>query len=223
MTNLWPWLPRRRTAGLEATEREQAAAELHKLQLSLAPLMEEGELRSLLVSSAAHFEGRTTLAVSLARTLVETAARRVLLVDADTRRPALHRVFHCGRERGFAEVVRQKVALAEAIHRLTPEGLFLLPAGRPGWRWSDVFALEALERFVSEATGEFDLVLFDAAPLLLSAEALRLSRCVDGVLWIVLAGQTQGGVLRRAQHALERAQAKVLGVVINNYRQAFEE
>jgi len=186
--------------------------------LALAPLIERGELRSLMIASAQPGEGRTTVAVELALVLTESLAHRVLLIDAHVRRPRLHALLDCAQSPGLSNAWQEEADLPAVIHETFQERLFVLPAGTPPLRPTELFTLHRIERLVEQTEAQFDLVILDTPPLGLFAEGLLLSRCVDGVLLVVLAGVTSGEEVREAQETIQRAQGRLLGVVINNRR-----
>lgn len=215
----WPWARRRSPVPSEETFPATAdTPEWRRLPLTLAPLIERQELRSLLIASAQPGEGRTTVAVELATALTEGLDQRVLLIDAHVRRPRLHALFDCAQSPGLSNVWQEEVDLPEVIRETFRERLFVLPAGTPPLRPTELFTLQRIERLVAQTQAQFELVILEAPPLGLFAEGLLLSRCVDGVLLVVLAGVTSGEAVREAQATIQRAQGRLLGVVINNRR-----
>jgi polysaccharide biosynthesis transport protein len=170
--------------------------------------------RSLLVTSAAPGEGKTTTAANLAAAHAEQG-RRTLLIDGDLRRPSVHRNFNLPSVIGLSNALlgeipwREAVIEAEAI-----PGLFILPAGPPSRRASDLVG-RGLVELLAEASAEFDLVMLDAPPLLGFAEPLQMATAVDGVLVVARAGQTSRKAVATVLATLNRLRAKVVGVVLN--------
>jgi polysaccharide biosynthesis transport protein len=170
--------------------------------------------RSLLVTSAAPGEGKTTTAANLAVAHAEQG-KRTLLIDGDLRRPSVHRNFNLSSVIGLSNALlgeipwRQAVVEAEGI-----PGLHILPAGPPSRRASDLIG-RGLVELLAEASADFDLVMLDAPPLLGFAEPLQMATAVDGVIVVARAGQTSRKAVATVLATLNRLRAKVVGVVLN--------
>jgi capsular exopolysaccharide synthesis family protein len=189
--------------------------------MSVEPLLERGELHTLMVASAQSEEGTTTVAVELARLLTANAERRTLLVDANLQHPRLHAQFYCPQDPGLIQVLRGEVDLDEALQETPAERLWVLPVGRTMNRPADLITSSHVQRFMQAVRAEFDLTILDTPPLARTGEGLVFSSYADGVLLVVLAAVTQGPDLRNAVQSLRRAQGHLLGVVINNQRGEF--
>jgi len=171
-------------------------------------------VRTLLVASAGTDEGKSTTLANLAVTFAQ-AGRRTILVDSDLRRPSLHALFGTANDRGLTTMLLQDDAPAPLVE--TPiEGLRLLPSGPTPPNPSELLASRRLEGAIARLTGDADLVLFDSPPALAVSDAAVLSRRVDGVVLVVSAGKTRREHAARARQVLERAGARLLGVVLNN-------
>lgn len=180
-------------------------------------------MKSLVVSSAVPQEGKTVFAANLAAAVAQDGMR-VLLVDADLRRPALHRVFGLEREPGLTNMLAEGGPL-EGLVRTPPEGgngelenLHILSAGRKTPNPAELLGGEAMARFVREAREKYDLVIFDSAPAMFVADAAGLTSGSDGVIMIVKAAKTRRGAVDRARKQLEAVKGKVIGAVLNDVR-----
>jgi polysaccharide biosynthesis transport protein len=170
--------------------------------------------RSLLVTSAAPGEGKTTTAANLAAAHAEQG-RRTLLIDGDLRRPSVHRNFNLPSVVGLSNALLGEIPWREAVIEAEEiPGLFILPAGPPSRRASDLVG-RGLVELLAEASAEFDLVMLDAPPLLGFAEPLQMATAVDGVLVVARAGQTSRKAVATVLATLNRLRAKVVGVVLN--------
>ena len=151
---------------------------------------DEPGCRALLVTSALAREGKTTLACHLALSLA-LAGHRTLLVDCDSRRPQLHRVFGTPAGPGLSEVLGGDLDLAGAVHAGPVEGLSVLPIGRELKQVSQALVRRKMRQLLEEARAGYDFILLDCSPVLPVADALALGRLVDGVLLSVRPGLSQ--------------------------------
>jgi len=185
------------------------------IRTSLESLNGSHKLHSIMLASAGPKEGKSTIVLNLAWVFWELG-RRLILIDADLRRPSLHRGLRCPPQPGLADMLAGNVAWARAGQGIR-EGLVFLPAGSTGTAKPGVLLTVAKLRGVLELlTSHADLVLFDSAPVLAVADNLILASLVDGVILVVRAGDTQRHDLVRAKNLLEKAGASLLGVVLNH-------
>lgn len=187
------------------------------LRTSLSFSTPEGMPRTLMITSAAVGEGKTTAAVNLATVLAQNGSR-VLLIDADLRKPRVHREFNCLRSPGLTN----RIALFEntgtnhsAIHATHVENMFIMPAGNSTPSPAEMLSSERLTKVLDGCKRAFDHVIIDAPPTLGLADALILSRQTDGVVFVAMAGQTGKENFRVSMKRLAQVQAPVLGVVLN--------
>jgi len=170
--------------------------------------------RSLLVTSAAPAEGKTTTAANLAAAYAEQG-HRTLLIDGDLRRPSVHRSFKIPGVVGLANVLRGEFDWRAAVIPVVslPE-LRVLPAGAPSKHCADLIG-RGLTEMIEEAAADFDLVVVDAPPLLGFAEPLQMATAVDGVLVVARAGRTTRKQVAAVLATLNRVRAKTVGLVLN--------
>ncbi len=184
------------------------------IRTSLESLNGSRKLQSIMLASAGPKEGKSTIALNLAWVFWELG-RRLILIDADLRRPSLHRGLRCPPQPGLADMLTGNVPWPRAGQGIR-EGFVFLPAGSTGTAKPGVLLTVAKLRGVLELlTSHADLVLFDSAPVLAVADNLILASLVDGVILVVRAGDTQRHDLVRAKDLLEKAGASLLGVVLN--------
>jgi capsular exopolysaccharide synthesis family protein len=189
---------------LTIEQYRRLAAVLHQLQA-------EHGLKTIMVTSAAPAEGKTLTVTNLALTLSESYHQRVLLVDADLRRPSVHEVFgiQCGE--GLAEVVVDR-AHSLPVVELSPT-LTVLTAGR---RLSNPMAMLTSERMravISDAAAGFDWVLLDTPPVGLLPDAQLVARLSEGILFVIAAGATPYPLVKRAINEL--GVERLVGTVLN--------
>ena len=184
------------------------AAAMHRVQA-------EQSLRRLMVSSAVPGEGKTLTVVNLAMTLSEFYERRVLLIDADLRRPSLHDVFGISNTAGLCDALRAERSEPQ-FARVSPR-LWVLPAGTPDSDPMAVLASKQMEQFVGELEASFDWILLDAPPLGLMADATLLARLTRAVVVVVAAGSTPYALVERAIADIGREH--IVGTVLNRANQ----
>jgi capsular exopolysaccharide synthesis family protein len=174
----------------------------------------EHRYRSLMVTSAAPGEGKTTMAANLAA-VHAGQGKRTLLIDGDLRRPSIHRNFNLPSVVGLFNVLMGEIPWREALLAVEEiPNLSILPAGPPTRRASDLVG-RSLSELIEEASGEFDLVVLDAPPLLGFAEPLQMATAVDGVVIVARAGQTTRKAVGSVLTLLTRLRVKIVGLVLN--------
>jgi capsular exopolysaccharide synthesis family protein len=178
----------------------------------------EGRLRSIVLTSAAPGEGKSTIAAHLAIANADRG-KKTLLVDADLRRPSLHSKFGLTPQEGLSNVLTGELSWRDVV--VPVEGrpnLSFLPAGLGSHRAADLIG-PRLATLLDEFAKEFDLVFLDAPPLLGFAECLQMATAADGVLIISRAGETKRKAVAEVISVLNRLRANIVGVVLNQVSQ----
>jgi capsular exopolysaccharide synthesis family protein len=174
-------------------------------------------IRSLMITSSAPSEGKSTTAVHLALAHAQQG-RRTLLVDGDLRRPSIHRRFDIPSLVGLSNVLTNGAPWRSVlVHKEEVPTLDILPVGPPSRRASDLVGTKLTE-ILEEACAEYDLVVLDSPPLLGFPEPLQMAAAVDGVLIVAVAGRTNRKALRSAINTLNRLRTNIVGVVLNEVR-----
>jgi capsular exopolysaccharide synthesis family protein len=168
------------------------------------------------VTSSAPGEGKSTVAANLAVTYAEQGAR-VALVDADLRRPQLHRILPVDRVPGLTEYLTGKAELADVIRRVeTVDRLDLIPAGRGVENPPALLDSERFEELVASLRSNYSVVILDTPPLLAVTDAGLVGARVDGAMLVIRANETSADVVERATGQLRRLGASLLGVILND-------
>ncbi len=174
-------------------------------------------IQTLLITSAGPDEGKSTTVANLAVTFAE-AGREVLVVDCDLRRPSLHLLFDRPNDPGLTVAIREERALGEVIVPTAVPNLRLLPSGPLPPNPSELLASRRMDRVLDGLRNLAEVIVFDAPPTVAVPDAVILGAKVDGVLLVVSAGRTKRDHALKAKRALEKINAKVLGVVLNNVK-----
>ncbi|HZQ51636.1 MAG TPA: polysaccharide biosynthesis tyrosine autokinase [Bryobacteraceae bacterium] len=174
----------------------------------------ERNLKSLLITSAAPGEGKSTSVIHLAIAHAEQG-KRTLIIDADLRRPSVHKKINLEMRTGLSNVLLGEMTWKQAlVNTKTWPDLDVLPAGMASRRASDLVGSMMID-ILDEAAKEYDLILVDAPPVLGFAEAMQIASAVDGVIVIARAGQTSRKAVGTALATLRRLQTNVIGLVLN--------
>lgn len=181
------------------------AASLHHAQFAR-------EMKVLMITSASPGEGKTLTATNLALTLSESYRRKVLLIDADLRRPSLHHVFKLPNLVGLSNALKSENDQKLSVIQVSPN-LTVLPAGRPDPDPMSGLTSERMRRIVQEAAARFDWVIIDTPPVGFLSDANLLVAMVDAALFVVRAGKSPYRLIQRALDAVGRD--AILGVVLN--------
>ena len=170
--------------------------------------------RTIVVTSPAPGDGKSTVACNLAAGLALNG-RRILLVDANFRRPDLHRLFGVNNDVGFAGVLDSISNLESAVQKTNIPNLELLPTGPKAANPTELLESQLFSDFIDRSLEEYDHVIFDTGPLLVVSEAVALAPRVDGVITVVRAKKNSRGMLSRVRETLKQIKAENLGVVLN--------
>lgn len=169
----------------------------------------------ILITSALPQEGKTTTSVNTATVLAQKGTR-VLLVDADLRRPSIHKALGLGLRSGLSNVLTGGVSLPDAIFRSSVlPNLFVLPAGTPPPNPAELLASSQMVEVLAELRQHYDHIVLDTPPTLSVTDAVVLSTRADAVVLVIRCGQTTKPALRRSREILAQVNARVAGVLLN--------
>lgn len=169
----------------------------------------------LLVTSPLPQEGKTTTSVNCAIVLAQRGSR-VLLVDADLRRPGVHRAFGFDRKSGLSTVLTGSTPI-ESVLRTYPEvpNLSILPAGPPPPHPAELLDASKMRSLIAQWRNEYDHVIIDTPPALSVTDPVLLSVEADSIILVIRSGKTTKDALRRAGELLWQVNARVMGIVVN--------
>src|SRR3989441_9683581 len=169
----------------------------------------------IMVTSALPQEGKSTTSINCAIVLAQKGVR-VLLIDADLRRPSIHKTLGMGPRSGLSNVLTGSTTLQQAITR-TPilPNLHVLPAGTPPPNPAELLASTNMKDVLAQLREEYDHIVLDTPPTLSVTDAVVLSPRADAVVLVIRSGQTTKQALRRSRDVLLQVNAKVSGVLLN--------
>jgi tyrosine-protein kinase len=171
-------------------------------------------LQIIVVTSSVAAEGKTTTVTNLGAALV-AAGKRVLIIEADLRRPSLNGYFGASRTLGLTDVVVGHAEIDDALQPVGFNGLTLLPSGQLPPNPSELVGTDAMVDLLESLRDRFDSIIIDTPPLLPVTDAAVLAAHADGVLVVARAGKTTRHQLMLAMRSLQAVGARVLGTVLN--------
>ena len=210
-------LPKRRPPALITLQKPwSSAAEAYHtvrtwIQLAQPPV------RSVLVTSASAREGKSTTAANLAVSFAQLG-RHVLLVEADLRHPSLHRIFGDVQGQGLTDVLVRGVEWSSVVHEAPMDNLKVLFAGACPLNPTELLSMARLKHLLEHWKTCFDLVIFDSPVVLSIPDVMILAPMLDSVLLVHAQGRSTRAMAVETKQLLERAGAKLLGIVFNNVR-----
>jgi polysaccharide biosynthesis transport protein len=195
--------------------RSALAEACRALRTNLLFMSPDEAFRTMLVTSSAPREGKTTTVISLGIAMAQSGSR-VLLIDSDMRRPRLNRAFGVSGDIGLSSVVVADSTLSDAIKSTEVPGLFILPCGPIPPNPSEMFHSKAFAAILETVRSQFDRVLLDSPPVNAVADAVVLATQVDGVTLVPKGGFTNRANAQRAVRVLQDVKARIFGATLND-------
>ncbi|MGI6296576.1 MAG: polysaccharide biosynthesis tyrosine autokinase [Armatimonadota bacterium] len=190
-------------------------AESYKiLRTNVLFALRDNPFRTLMIATGRPGQGATTTVCNLAIALAQIG-KRVILIDADMRKPSLHRFFDIPNAAGLSTLLQGKGTLVDACHTTEVENLIVIPAGPQPMNPSELLGSEAMHELVSSLQDKCDLVLFDTPSTIVFSDSPMLANWVDAVLMVVSANQVPRGTEVHTRDLLRKARANIIGVAVN--------
>lgn len=172
-------------------------------------------IQIIMMTSANPGEGKSTTTGNLA-TVYAQADKKVLVIDADLRKPTSHHYFKVSNRGGLTSVLTNQQTLAGAVKETSVNNLHVLTAGPIPPNPSELLSSKRFAGLLEELRQMFDIIIIDTPPILAVADAQIVSTLCDGVVLVLNAGQVKRDLAVKAKANLEHAKARILGVVLNN-------
>ena len=193
--------------------RSPYCEQFRSLRTRILQSAEREKMRVFVVTSSGIGEGKTLTALNLAWLLAQTDGVRALVIDADLRQPCATDYLAIDAQTGLSDVLGGQVGLQQAIVRLDPAGLYLLPGGQARDDVAELLSGPTFESIIKEARRMFDYIIIDAPPMGIFTDASLLINRADGALLVVRAGKTRYALLDKLLEQLPRE--RLLGVILN--------
>lgn len=177
---------------------------------------DKDSLRTILITSPAPQEGKSTIALNLAGSFA-IANKKTLLIDADLRRPRLHKIFDKEKSPGLVDFLVGETDLDKVIHKTKVDNLYFLSSGTIPPNPSEMLDSKAMENFLLQIKNEYDYVIIDSPPVVAVTDAEILARKVDGVILVCSAEITELALIERGIELLKSDSSNFIGAVLNNF------
>jgi capsular exopolysaccharide synthesis family protein len=211
-------VPARRLGAPDAQWQSLLAESVDSTRAMLVHSAQAGGVRVVMITSAVGGEGKTSLASHLAVSLAR-GGRKTLLLDADLRNPAAHRLFERPLGPGFSELLRGEAPLPDVLQATAVPGLHLMAAGRCDRATPPLLGQDVPARAFARLKEQFDFIIVDSSPVLPVADSLLLAQHVDGVLFSVMRNVSTLPTVHRARQRLATLDVVLLGAVVNAARE----
>lgn len=172
------------------------------------------QVKTILVTSSGPKEGKSTTAANLAIAMAQTG-NKVVLIDADLRRPVIHSIFGLNKDEGITNYLMETIPYEKLAKKTFLDNLFIMPCGVLPPNPSELLASRKMEEMLTKLRNDYDIVILDSPPVIAVTDAAILSTKVDGTILVVNSGQTNRDALTRANVLLDNVDSKLLGLLIN--------
>lgn len=188
-----------------------------RTRIQYAKLGENGnQLKTILVTSSAPREGKTTIATNLAGSLAMTG-QKTLLIDCDLRKPRLHSVIGVDRSPGLTDYFFEKSSFEDVLRKSVVENLYYITAGIIPPNPAEILGSKQMEEILAKLKTEFQKIIIDSPPIIAVTDAEILSRIVDGTVLVVSANTTESDLMEKSVELLSHDHGTFAGTVLNNF------
>lgn len=172
------------------------------------------ELQTMLFTSSGASEGKSTTVANVAVVYAQQG-KRVLLIDADLRKPTVHYSFRVDNVRGLSNLLVDNIPFDDVVHETNIENLHVVTCGPIPPNPSELLASKKMDSMIEELKKVYDVILIDSPPVLAVTDAQILSALVDGVVLVVRSKETEIEAAQKAVELLQASKAKILGAILN--------
>lgn len=176
------------------------------------------EIKKIVITSPEPGEGKSTTVANLAIAFAQQG-KKVLLIDADLRKPTVANTFSLPNTSGLTNVLSRQSNLEQVVQQSTVENLYILTSGPLPPNPSELLGSNSMKELVSKAENEFDIILFDSPPVLAVTDAQVLTNLSDGTILAIRSGSTDQDAAKKAKDLLQVGNSRLLGVVLNSKKQ----
>ena len=192
------------------------------IRTNLQYALVDKELKTVMVTSATPGDGKSTVTANLAVVMAQQG-KRILLIDADLRKPTAHYTFRCPNTQGLTSILTKQATLKEAVQETDIDNLSIISSGPVPPNPSELLSSAAMEQLLQSALEAYDMVVVDTPPILAVTDALVLSQHCDGSVLVIGSGKTEVEQAVKAKELLEKSSAKLMGAVLNRKKEKVDE
>lgn len=194
---------------------KSSISEVYRLLRTKIPFFsKDQELKTVMVTSSQPGEGKTTTISNLAVTYAQEG-KKVLLIDADLRKPSLHRVFSQINHQGLSSLLIGHSSIQESVQKTSIDNLWLLPSGPVPANPSELIDSSGMRELLHQIKDQYDVILVDTPSVLSVSDSVIVSALCDGVIMVAAAGKVKKDHLKKAKEQLDHVNARMLGIVLN--------
>ncbi|WP_303964791.1 CpsD/CapB family tyrosine-protein kinase [Sporosarcina ureae] len=178
--------------------------------------MPDQELKTILFTSATPGEGKSTISANTA-TVFAQQGKKVLLIDADMRKPTTHYTFNCQNTKGLSTLLSRQYEVNNVIQKTSIRNLDLITSGPIPPNPAELLGSKLMDQLIEQLSSQYDMLLFDAPPVLSVTDAQILSHKCQGTILVLNARKTEKESVLKAKSSLHSSQANIIGTVLNNF------
>jgi len=199
---------------MDKNPRTPIAESIRSLRTSVEYTMAKQDLKTILITSAKPQEGKTTTAANLAISFAQID-KKVLIIDADLRKPSLHHVFNKQNRGGLANVLNGQLGIHDVVRETYVNNLDVITSGPVPHNPSEILASDRMSELLTELKQFYDAIIVDTSPILGLSDGQILSAKCDGIYIVIQFGTTRRSDIQAALKNLEQIQANLLGTILN--------
>lgn len=200
----------------KANPKSIISEQFRTLRTNINFSMPDEPLQTLLITSASPNEGKSTVSANAAVVFAQEG-KKVLLVDADMRKPTTHYTFHMTNTRGLSNLLTRQVSLVDVANKSDIENLDVITCGPIPPNPAELLGSKTMGTVLQEMKDAYDLIIFDAPPVLSVTDGQILANKTDGTILVLSAAETEKESVVKAKDALVSVQANIIGTVLNNF------
>lgn len=174
----------------------------------------DNEIKTIMITSAKQDEGKTTTICNLVMVMTELK-KKILLIDLDFRKPAVHKTFKISNKQGLTDILINKDDYKSYLHNVY-QGLDILTTGMIPANPTEIINSKALKELIKEMSKSYDYIFIDAPPVMLVSDPITISTYTDAVILAIEHGKTEKELAKKAVESLKQVNANIIGAVLNN-------
>lgn len=174
----------------------------------------DNEIKTIMITSAKQDEGKTTTICNLVMVMTELK-KKILLIDLDLRKPAVHKTFKISNKQGLTDILINKDDYKSYLHNVY-QGLDILTTGMIPANLTEIINSKALKELIKEMSNNYDYIFIDTPPVMLVSDPITISTYSDAVILAIEHGKTEKELAKKAVESLKQVNANIIGAVLNN-------